>query len=261
MDRLTHSTGRPKHLEQNLNRLVVDTSNNKPTSASQEKTTQPTLRNISEKNGKIIYPSIQLQEYKKFITRHDDDSSIVESSSASDDEDSSIVESSSSSDEDDNGGFKKTASKITLSSRPTSTQKKNMVLPFVESSANFFEHMPLDVIRKMLFENLIDLNDIPKSAKNLMHFASISKFNREFVRQLLTEEGMHEVSFEITKLVVPKLLATLASDDKAEFTHADIDDLVRNYPYLTLDCSNAINNKNFTNQGIQINLNAKTRYT
>jgi hypothetical protein len=130
MDRLTYSNGRPKHLEQNLNRLVVDTSNNKPTSASQAKTTQPTLRNISEKNGKIIYPSIQLQEYKNSIIRNDDDSSIVESSSVSDDEDSSsIVESSSGSGEDVNDRFKKTTSEITLSSRPSSTQKKIVLQP------------------------------------------------------------------------------------------------------------------------------------
>jgi hypothetical protein len=97
--------------------------------------------------------------------------------------------------------------------------------------------MPEDVFRKMLFENLIDLNNLLATAKNLMHFASISKFNREYVRVLLTEEGMHEVSFEVTKSVIPKLLARLAGDDKAEFTQADVDSLVHEWPYLTVDCS------------------------
>jgi hypothetical protein len=69
---------------------------------------------------------------------------------------------------------------------------------------------------------------------------------------LLTEEGMHQVSFEITKSVIPNLLAKLASDKKAKFTQTDIDDLVHNFPYLTLDCSHAINNENFTNQGLQV---------
>jgi hypothetical protein len=133
MDRLTHSTVRPKHLEQNLNSLDVDTSNNKPTSSSQNKTAQPTIRNIVENNGKIIYPSIQLQEYKNFITGHDDDSSIVESSSGSDYEDSSSVvelSSYSSSDEEDNSELKKANSEITLSSRQTSMQKKIMLVLF-----------------------------------------------------------------------------------------------------------------------------------
>ena len=226
MDRLTHSTGRSKHLEQNLSRLDIVVRNNNSTSAYQEKTALPTLKNIAEKNIIKLYPFNQQNEYK-----------YKDLLNSSETDSSSIVESSSSSDEDDNGGFKKTASKITLSSRPSSTQKKNSVTAVEVQSTSFFEHMPWDVIRKILFENLIDLNDIPKSAKNLMHFASISKFNREYVRVLLTEEGMREVSFEITKSVIPNLLATLAGDDKAEFTQADVDSLVHEWPYLTVDCS------------------------
>ena len=253
MDRLTHSTGRQKNLEQNLNRFDGDASNNKPTSTSQTQTAQPIIRNIVEKNGKIIYPSIQLQEYKKFITRHDDDSSIVESSSGSDDEDSSsIVESSSysSSDEEDNGGLKKAASEITLSSRPSSTQKKNSVTAFEVQSTSFFEHLPEDVVRKMLFEHVINWINFRTTEKNLMAFAGVSKFNREFVRQLLAEDGMQGVSFQITKLVIPNLLAELAKGKKAEFTQADVDELVHNWPYLTLDCS--FRKKTiFTNRGLQ----------
>ena len=247
MDRLTYSTARPKHLEQNLNSSDGDTGSNKPTSTSQNKTTPPTLRNVVEINGRIIYPSIQLNEHKNSIIRHDDNSSIVESSGSDDEDSSSIVESYS--DEEDNGGFKKASSEITLSSRPSSTQKKNSVTAFEVQSTSFFEHMPEDVIRKILFENFIDLKDISITAKNLMHFASISKFNREFVRQLLTEEEMHEVSFEITKLVIPNLLSTLANDINAEFSQEDIDRLVGNYPYLTFDSSYGINKKNFTIKG------------
>ena len=108
MDRLTHSTERPKHIEQNLNRLVVDTTNNKPTSISQNQTARPTIRNIAEKNGIKIYPFIQQSEYKykNLLNSSETDSS-------------SIVESSSSSDED--GELKKPTSEITLSSRPSST--------------------------------------------------------------------------------------------------------------------------------------------
>ena len=241
MDRLTHSIGRSKHLEQNLSRLVLDTSNNKPTSISQNQTAPPTLQNIAEKNGIKLYPFIQQSEYK-----------YKDLLNSSETDSSSIVESSSSSDEDDSGGLKKAVSEITLSSRPTSTQKKNMVAPYVEPSTHFFEQMPGDVIRKMLFENFIDLNDIPATAKNLMVFAGVSKSNREFVRELLTEEGMHEVSFEITKSVIPNLLATLANDKKAKFTQIDVDRLVHDWPYLTFDCSYAINKDNFTNQGLQV---------
>ena len=241
MDRLTHSTGRPKHLEQNLNSLDVVTRNNNSTSASQEKITLPTLRNIAEKNGIKLYPFIQKNEYKykNLLNSSETDSS-------------SIVESSSSSDEDDNGGFKKTASEITLSSRLSSTQKKNNVTAFEALPIHSFEQMPEDVIRKILFENVIDLNDIPKSAKNLLRFASTSKFNREFVRQLLTEEGAQEISFEITKSFVPNLLATLENDKKSQFTQADLDLLVHNNPYLTFDCSYVISKENFTNQGLQV---------
>jgi hypothetical protein len=128
-------------------------------------------------------------------------------------------------------------------------QKKNMVLPCVESSAHFFEHMPVDVIRKMLFENLIDLSDLPATAKNLMFFSSISKFNHGFVRDLLKEEGLQEVSFEISKSVIPNLLSTLANDINAEFSQEDIDRLVGNYPYLTFDSSYEKNKKNFTTKG------------
>ena len=181
MDRSTHSTSRPKHLEQNLNRLNIDTGNNKPTSISQNQTAPPTLRNIAENNEKIIYPSIQVKEQKNSLIELDADSSIVESSSYSD--------------EDVNENFKKNASEPTLISRPSLGQKKNGAEASEVGSIPFFEHMPEDVIRKILFEQLIDLNDIHKTAKNLMHFASISKFNREYVRVLLTEEGMREVSF------------------------------------------------------------------
>jgi hypothetical protein len=241
MDRLTHSTGRPKHLEQNLNSLDVVTRNNNSTSASQEKITLPTLRNIAEKNGIKLYPFIQKNEYKykNLLNSSETDSS-------------SIVESSSSSDEEVNGGLKKAASEITLSSRPSSTQKKDSSTASEVQSTSFFEHMPEDVIRKILFENVIDLNDIPKSAKNLLQFASTSKFNREFVRQLLTEEGAQEISFEITKSFVPNLLATLENDKKSQFTQADLDLLVHNNPYLTFDCSYVISKENFTNQGLQV---------
>ena len=240
MDRLTNSTGRAKHLEQNLNRLVVDTSNNKSTSISQNQSSPPILRNNAEKNGIKLYPFIQQSEYKYKKTINSTDSHR-----------SSLVESSSSSDED--VGFKKAPSEITLSSRPTSTQKKNMFLPFVESPSNFFERMPEDVIKKILFDKqLIDLNNIPVTAKNLRAFAGVSKFNREFARQLLTEDEMQEVSFEITKSVIPNLLATLANDKKSKFTQADLDSLVHNYPYLTLDCSYVIDVKNFINQGLQV---------
>ena len=111
MDRLTHSTGRPKHLEQNLNRLVVDRGNNKPSSISQNQTAPPTLRNIAEKNGIKLYPFIQQSEYK-----------YKDLLNSSETDSSSIVESSSSSAEDD--GLKKLTSEIILSSRPTSTKEK-----------------------------------------------------------------------------------------------------------------------------------------
>ena len=65
MDRSTHSTSRPEHPEQNLNRLNIDTGNNKPTSISQNQTAPPTLRNIAENNEKIIYPSIHSSKRTK----------------------------------------------------------------------------------------------------------------------------------------------------------------------------------------------------
>ena len=237
MDRLTYSTGRPKHLEKNLNRLVVDAGNNN--AASQEKTTLPTLRNIAEKNEIKLYPFIQQSEYKY--------KDLLNSSKT---DSSSIVESSSSSDEDD--GLKKPTSEIILSSRPTSTKEKYSPTFSEVRSFPFFEHMPLEVIRKMLLENLIDLNNLPATEKNLMHFASTSKFNRELVSVLLTEEGLKEVSFHITKSVIPNIFAKLENDKKAKFTQAELDRLVRNYPYLTLDCSYVINKENFTNQGLQV---------
>jgi hypothetical protein len=67
---------------------------------------------------------------------------------------------------------------------------------------------------------------------------------------LLTEEGMREVSFEITKSVIPNLLATLANDKKAKFIQADIDELVHNWPYLTFD-SSLKENTVFTNRGLE----------
>jgi len=117
-------------------------------------------------------------------------------------------------------------------------------------STSFFEHLPEDVVRKMLFENFIDLNKLPAIAKNLMHFASISKFNREFVRVLLREEGLSGISFEITKSVIPNLLTTLANDKKAQFTQEDVDELVHNWLYLTLD-SSLRKNTVFTNRGLE----------
>lgn len=201
-------------------------------------TSLPTLRNITQRNEKIIFPSIQIQNHRNnsSIKRQYDDSSVVESTSYSGGE--------------FNDGFKKSASEPKLSSRPTSTQKKNMVLPFVKSSAHFFEHMPPDLIRKILVEPFIDLNDIPATSKNLMNFASTSKFNREFVRELLSEKRLKEDSFEITKSVIPNLLATLANDKKEKFTQSDIDYLVHKYPYLTVDCSYQKNIK-FTNRGLE----------
>ncbi len=240
MDRSTHSTFRPKHLEQNLNTLVVDTEKNNATSTSQEKTTLPTLRNIAEKNGIKLYPFIQQNEYKyrDLLNSSETDSS-------------SIVESSSSSDEDDIDSFKKSASEPTFSSRPTLSKEKNSTKLSEVHAISFFEHMPEDAIRKILSQQFIDLSDIPTTAKNLMHFASISKFNREYVRELLTEEGMREVSFEITKLFIPNLLATLAKDNNAQFTQVDVDELVHNWPYLTID-SSLKENTVFTNRGLKV---------
>jgi len=104
MDRLTYSTGRPKHLEQNLNRLVVDTGNNKPTSISQNQSALPTLRNTTKNNGIKLYPFIQQNEYK-----------YRDLLNSSETESSSIVETSSGSDEEVNRRFKCSTSEITLS--------------------------------------------------------------------------------------------------------------------------------------------------
>jgi hypothetical protein len=241
MDRLTHSTGRPKHLERNLNRLDVVAGNNKPTSTAQNQTALPTLRNTIKNNGIKLYPFIQQNEYKYRDLQN-----------SSETDSSSIVESSSYSDEDDIDSFKKSAFEPTFNSRPTLSKEKNSTNSSEVHAISFFEHMPEDVIKKILFEQLIDLNNIPATAKNLMVFAGVSKFNREFVRNLLAEEGMHEVSFEISKSVIPDLLATLANDKKAKFTETDIDRLVHDWPYLTFDCSYEVNKENFTNQGLQV---------
>ena len=255
MDRLTHSTVRPKHLEQNLNSSDGDTGSNKPTSTSQNKTTPPTLRNVVEINGRIIYPSIQLNEHKNSIIRHDDDSSIVGSCSGSD--------------EEVNDSFQKPTSEITLSSRSTSNHRKNSSTAAQGYFGNYFEYMPEELIRKILFKNIIDFSDLPTTAKNLMKFASVSKFNREFVRRLLTEEGMHEVSFEITKSAIPDFLSKLANEKKEKFTksrlpdllalflndkkenttQADVDSLVCEWPYLTIDCS--YNKSQYSDRGLE----------
>ena len=241
MDRLTHSTGRQKNLEQNLNRFDGDASNSEPTSTSQNKTTPPTLRNVVENNGKIIAPFIQLQEQKnrKSINNADEDSSSFVGSSSDLDSEvfSSNVEPSSGSSEVVKHGFIKTYSEITLSSRPSSTQEKNDPIVYDTNHIHFFKQMPKEVIREILLEHVVDLNHIHATAKNLMNFANVSKFNREFVRELLAEDGMQGVSFEITKLAIPNLLDEFAKGKKAEFTQADVDELVHNYPYLTLDCS------------------------
>ena len=113
MDRSTHSTTRPKHLEQNLNRLVVDIGNNKPTSISQNQTAPPTLRNIAEKNGIKLYPFIQQSEYKY--------KDVLNSSET---DRSNLVEAPSSADGEVNIILKKSACEITLSSRPTLSKKK-----------------------------------------------------------------------------------------------------------------------------------------
>ena len=68
---------------------------------------------------------------------------------------------------------------------------------------HFFKQLPKEVIRKILLEHVIDLNHFRVTAKNLMKFANVSKFNREFVREMLIEKKMHQVSCEITKSVMP----------------------------------------------------------
>ncbi len=218
MTRPTNPNGRSRNVDENLNKSDLSTSNNKTTSTSKNQTAPPTLRSIAENNGVKLYPFIQQGEYKykDLLTSHENSSS----------------------------------SNSELTSRLSSAQKKDDVIANEVHPTQSFEQMPEDVIRKILFEQFIDLNDIPATAKYLMHFASISKFNREFIRQLLTEEGMHEVSFEITKSVIPNLLATLANDKKAKFTDADIDELVLNWPYLTFD-SSLKENTIFTNRGLE----------
>ena len=245
MDRSTHSTARTKHLTQNLNSLDVNTNNNNSTSSSKKKTAQPTLHNIPEKSGKKIYQSIQYDEQKN-----------KNSTISADDFSYSFVELLSDSDEEVQRLTFHPSCEPTLSSRPSSKRQKNNVAPFVEPSIHFFKHMPENLIRKILFEHFIDLNDIPTTANNLMQFASISKFNREYIRKLLLEEGLHEFSFEITKLAIPDLLVELANDKKAKFTQADIDDLVHNWPYLTFDSSHTYEPSLskyplFTNRGIE----------
>jgi hypothetical protein len=255
MSKSHHSTLRSKSLEQNLDRFDGYTSNNEPTSTSQNKTTPPTLRNVIENNGEIIDPFIKLQEQKnrKSINNADEgSSSLVESSSVLDNEVfNSIVESSSRSCEEASCGFEKSYSEITLSSRPSSTQKKNDPIAYDTNHIHFFKKIPKEVIRKILLEHVIDLNHIHATAKNLMKFANVSKFNREFVRELLTEERMRQVSFEITKSLMPDFLAMLVKDINTQFTQEDVDGIVHNWTYLTFDCS-LQNNTLFTNNGIEV---------
>ena len=240
MTRPTNPNGRSRNVDENLNKPILSGHDDEPTSTTQNPAAKPTLRNIEEKNGKTIYPSIQLEEHKnkKSINNTDEASS-------------SFVESSTHSDEDVIDGFKKTASEPILNSRSETNQEKNIVTTSEIGAISFFEHMAPDVIRKILFEQFIDLSDIPTTAKNLMNFASVSKFNREFVRELLAEEGLKEVSFEITKPLIPDLLAKPANDEKVKFTQADVDELVHNWPYLTFD-SSLKENTFFSVSGIEV---------
>ncbi len=221
-----HPYARQGNQEQLSNTSNFINFNNNSTTSSHNHSARPTLsinpRNYEDKK----YPSIQWKEdkNKRSINKFEEDSS-------------SIVESSSGSDEQGRSEEIHTASEPTLSSRPSSIQKTNVAINCEAPLINSFRHMPEDVIRKILLDHIIDLNDIPTRAKNLMHFASISKFNREFVRNLLTEEVLREVSFEITKSAIPDLLARLAENKKAKFTEADINDFVYHWPYLTFDCS------------------------
>ena len=244
--------------------------NNNSISTSQNHVTPPALRIITKNKELKLYRFIQQGEnqYGNLKNNSDEDSSsivepssysvsedsssIVEPSSYSVSEDSSsIVEPSSSSDEEKYYALFQPTTEPILTSRPSAVQKKNLAAPYEAPLINSFRHMPEDVIRKILFEHLIDLKDIPTTAKNLMHFASISKFNREFIRELLSEEGLHEVSFEITKSAIPDLLARLAENKKAKFTEADINDFVYHWPYLTFDCS-LQKNTTFTNRGLEL---------
>jgi hypothetical protein len=227
-------------------------------SSSPNQTAIPNLRIIRENNEGKIYPSIQSKEVKnkKSINGFEADSS-------------SIVGSTSSSDEEGSKEKNHTASEPRLISRSNPTQKKNINPTSQLRPISFFEHMPEDMIRKIFIEHLIELKDIPTAAKNLMAFAGVSKFNQEFVRKLLTEEGMHEVFFGITKPAIPNLLAKLAKDKKGKSTiskisdrlatfvngkkeninQADIDSLVHERSYLTVDCS-CQENTIFTNRGL-----------
>jgi hypothetical protein len=219
MTRPTNPNGRSRNVDENLNTSDLNASNNHLTSTSKEKKQLPIVRNTKENNGIKLYSFIQQKEYiYKDIFR---------------------------SSEEGSNSF------VKLSARSSSIQKTNVAITNEAPPIHSFRHMPEDVIRKILFEHLIDLKDIPTTAKNLMHFASISKFNREFIRELLTEEGLHEVSFEITKSAIPDLLARLAEDKKAKFTEADINDFVYHWPYLTFDCS-LQKNTTFTNRGLDV---------
>ena len=232
MARPTCSIGALKHVEQNLNKLDASESNKNPTSISQNQTTPPSYRNITKNNEIIVYSAIQWKEDKY---RAEEDSS-------------SIVESSSFSSEEANGELNHSDLETTLNLKPASTQKGNRRPLSNVFSIRFFENMPLDVIRKILIGDDINFNNISKAAKNMMAFAAISKFNRECVRNLLTEEGLHEVSFEITKSVIPKSLTKLVNDKKEKVIHADIDSLVHDWPYMTLDCS--YKKYTFTNKAV-----------
>lgn len=243
-----HPYARQGNQEQLSNTSNFRNFNNNSTTSSHNHSARPTLSINPRNNEEKKYPSIQWKEdkNKRSINKFEEDSS-------------SIVESSSGSDEQGRSEEIHTASEPTLSSRPNSIQKTNVAITCEAPLINSFRHMPEDVIRKILFEHLIDLKDIPTTAKNLMRFASISKFNREFVRNLLTEEGLRKVSFEITKSAIPDLLARLAENKKAKFTESDINDFVYHWPYLTFDCSYQEKNKKgvledikFTNRGLKV---------
>ena len=217
---------RPEYLEQFSNTSHSRGFNNNLSSTSRNQTASPNLRINSKNKENRINPSIQWKEDKnnRSIIKFEEDSS-------------SIVESSYGSDEQGRSEKIHLASEPTLSTRPNSTKKKNINPTHQVRSQYFFKGMPQDVIRKILVGHIIDLNDIPTTAKNLMAFAGVSKFNQEFVRQLLTEEEFHKLSFEITKSIIPNLFTKLVNNKKEKFTQTDIDDLVHNWPYLTVDCS------------------------
>ena len=226
MARPARSTGEPKHLERNPNKLDISVSKKNSTSPSQNQTTLPSYRNFTKNNEVIVFSSIQWKEDKNKILKY----GFIEDSS-------SIVESSSLSDEEFNAELNLPTLEPTIKSRKASIQKRNMSATAHLQPISFFEKMPLDLIKRILFDDIIDLNNLPSTAKKLMVFAAIGKFYRECVRELLTEEGLQEISFQITKSVIPDLLAALAIDKKVKFTQADIDRLVHDWPYLTVDCS------------------------